>query len=84
MAHAARTRDPAWVITLRAEVRSYLAARNLPQAALAEHLGLSEKHMSAVLTGRAIGSPALLDRMAAAVGCSITITVTHRIALTTR
>ena len=62
-----------WLDQLRAEVLRRIKAQQSTQAALAAHLGITPKHMSQVLTGKVIGSPQMLDRIAAAVGLRITI-----------
>jgi transcriptional regulator with XRE-family HTH domain len=70
--------DAPWLCHLRAEVRARLEARHVTQASLAEHLGITPKHMNQVLGGKVIGSPALLARMAEAMGMEIAIVITGR------
>ncbi len=70
--------DAPWLRHLRAEVRSRLEARHATQASLADHLGISAKHLNQVLGGHTSGSPALLSRIAEAVGLQIAIVVTGR------
>ena len=48
------------------------------QASLAGHLGITPKHVNQVLSGKIVGSPDLLTRMAEAVGLGIAIVVTGR------
>lgn len=64
---------PPWLARLRTEVLRHIRAQGSTQAALAAHLGITEKHMSQVLTGRINGSPQLIDRIAAAVGLRIAL-----------
>jgi transcriptional regulator with XRE-family HTH domain len=56
---------------LKAAIRAELRADGATQADLARHLGLSEKHVSQVLSGRIGGSLKVLEEMAAAVGLSV-------------
>lgn len=70
--------DAPWLRQLRAEVRTRLRARNATQASLAAYLGISAKHMNQILIGKVVGSPALLARMAEAMGMQITIAPTGR------
>jgi transcriptional regulator with XRE-family HTH domain len=70
--------DAPWLRHLRAEVRARLAARRYTQASLAAHLGITPKHLNQILTGRVNGSPALLARVAEAVGLQIAVVVTDR------
>ena len=70
--------SPPWLRHLRAEVRIRIRARNGTQASLAAALGITPKHLSQVLTGTIAGSPALLDRIAGAVGVRIAIVDTGR------
>jgi transcriptional regulator with XRE-family HTH domain len=53
---------------LKAAVRAELKADGASQADLARYLGVSQKHVSRVLSGKVTGSPEFLDSMAAAVG----------------
>ena len=66
-------RDAPWVRQLRARVRAGLRKQHATQAGLAEHLGVAPNYLNQVLTGKAAGSPDLLERMAAAVGLRIVI-----------
>jgi transcriptional regulator with XRE-family HTH domain len=70
--------DAPWLRHLRAEVRARLEARHATQASLADHLGISAKHLNQILGGHVNGSPALLARIAEAVGVQIAIVVTGR------
>lgn len=63
-----------WLRDLRNKVRARLRAQGSTQAGLAWHLGLSEKHVSQLLTGKVVGSPEMLDRIAAAAGLRIVVT----------
>ena len=58
---------------LRAEVKAALAAEGLTQAALAATLGMSEKHISQALSGRAGLSLPLAERMLAAMGRRVSV-----------
>ena len=62
-----------WLRDLRNKVRARLRAQGSTQAGLAWHLGLSEKHVSQLLTGKVVGSPEMLDRIAASVGLRIAV-----------
>jgi transcriptional regulator with XRE-family HTH domain len=57
---------------LRAAIRAELLADGVTQTDLAAYLGVSQKHVSQVLTGTVEGSVRLLQDMATAVGLSIT------------
>jgi transcriptional regulator with XRE-family HTH domain len=57
----------------KAAIRAELAASGLSQKDLAQHLGLTEEHVSQVLTGKAVGSFDVLVRMAEAVGLTVTL-----------
>jgi transcriptional regulator with XRE-family HTH domain len=70
--------DVPWLRHLRAEVRARLEARHATQASLAAHLGISPKHVNQILSGKVIGSPDLLARMAEAMGMQIAIVITDR------
>jgi transcriptional regulator with XRE-family HTH domain len=59
--------------SVKAAIRDELAASGLSQRDLARYMGLSEKHVSQVLTGKAVGSLDVLARMAEAVGLVVTI-----------
>lgn len=73
-------RGPRWRVVndtgpladLKAAIRAELKADGATQADLARHTGLSEKHVSQVLSGRVAGSVKVLGEMAAAVGLSVT------------
>lgn len=67
-----KTRSP-WLLELRREVKARLRGQGATQASLARYLGITEKHLSQLLTGRTDGSPEMLDRLAAAVGLRIVI-----------
>jgi transcriptional regulator with XRE-family HTH domain len=56
---------------LKAAIRRELKADGCTQRDLARYLGLSEKHVSGVLSGRVVGAWGTLERMAAAVGLSV-------------
>lgn len=58
---------------LKAAIRAELRADGATQADLARHMGLSEKHVSQVLSGKATGSMRMLEEMAAAVGLSVAV-----------
>lgn len=59
--------------SLKAAIRAELEASGESQRDLAERTGLSEKHVSQVLTGTITGSFDVLTRMAEAVGLSVSI-----------
>lgn len=63
-----------WLRDLRCKVRARLRAQGATQAGLAWHLGISEKHVSQLLTGKVAGSPEMLERIAAAAGLRIALT----------
>jgi len=66
--------DARWLTELRAMVAQRLKEQNTTQVALAEHLGITPKHMNQFLQGTVLaGNPLLLERMAEAVGLRITI-----------
>jgi len=54
-------------------IRAELRADGCTQKDLARYLGLSEKHVSQVLTGKVVGDLRLLSRMAEAVGLSLEV-----------
>jgi transcriptional regulator with XRE-family HTH domain len=56
---------------IKAAIRAELATDGATQADLARYLGVSQKHVSGVLTGRQPGSPRFIEAMAAAVGLTI-------------
>lgn len=58
---------------VKAAIRDELAASGLSQKDLAEYTGLTEKHVSQVLTGKVVGSFDVLVRMAEAVGLAVTL-----------
>jgi transcriptional regulator with XRE-family HTH domain len=68
-----KTRSP-WLLELRREVKARLREQGATQASLARYLGITEKHLSQLLTGKTDGSPEMLDRLAAAAGLRIVIT----------
>jgi len=70
--------DAPWLRHLRSEVRARLQARHATQASLAAHLGITPKHLNQILGGHVNGSPALLARIAEAMGMQIAIVVTDR------
>ena len=57
---------------IRQAIRADLEATGMTQADLAAYCGLSEKHVSQVLTGKVAGTFDVLARMAAACGLTIT------------
>ena len=63
--------DGAPAADLKAAIRAELEADGCSQKDLAGYLGLSEKHVSQVLTGQVIGTLWMLEKMAAAVGLSV-------------
>lgn len=56
---------------LKSAIRAELRADGCTQADLARYMGLSEKHVSQVLSGKIAGSLKVLEEMAAAVGLSV-------------
>jgi transcriptional regulator with XRE-family HTH domain len=66
-------KEAAWLSQFRAEVKRRIRARKGTQAALADHLGISPKHMSDILRGVTSPSPELAERIAAAAGLRITV-----------
>jgi len=56
-------------------IRASLKADGATQADLARHLGVSQKHVSQVLSGRVPGSPAFIEAMAQACGLALTVEV---------
>jgi len=58
---------------VRAEIRTALADTHTSQAELSRTLGLSTKHVSQVLTGRAALSLELAEAMLAALGRQMTV-----------
>ena len=67
-------KDPPWLRELRNKVKARLRAQGATQAGLAWHLGITEKHVSQLLTGKVDGTPEMLDRLARSVGLRITLT----------
>jgi transcriptional regulator with XRE-family HTH domain len=65
--------DPPWLIDLRRKAKARLRAQGATQAGLAWHLGITEKHVCQLLTGKVVGTPEMLDRLARAVGIQITL-----------
>jgi transcriptional regulator with XRE-family HTH domain len=59
--------------SVKTAIRAELAASGLSQKDLAQRLGLTEKHISQVLTGKAVGSFDVLVRMAEAVGLTVSV-----------
>ena len=53
-------------------IRRALRADGATQADLARHLGVSQKHVSQVLSGKVPGSPAFIEAMAEACGLALT------------
>jgi transcriptional regulator with XRE-family HTH domain len=66
-------KDPPWLRDLRSKVKARLRAQGATQAGLAWHLGITEKHVSQLLTGKVDGTPEMLDRLARSVGLRITL-----------
>jgi transcriptional regulator with XRE-family HTH domain len=56
---------------IKTRIRAELRADGCTQKDLAWYLGLSEKHVSQVLTGRVTGSFDVIEAMASAVGLSL-------------
>ena len=61
---------PGYLADLKSAIRAELNADGCTQKDLAWYLGLTEKHVSQVLTGKVTGRFEVLERMAAAVGLS--------------
>ncbi len=59
---------------IKAAIRRELKADGCTQKDLARYLGISEKHMSQVLTGVVVGHLPLIERMAHAVGLTLKVT----------
>ncbi len=59
---------------IKAAIRRELKADGCTQKDLARYLGISEKHMSQVLTGVVVGYLPLIERMAHAVGLTLKVT----------
>ena len=64
---------PGPLAAMKARIRAELRADGCTQKDLARYLGLSEKHVSQVLTGKVVGDLRLLSRMAEAVGLSLEV-----------
>jgi transcriptional regulator with XRE-family HTH domain len=62
---------------IKAAIRTELKVDGCTQKDLARYLGISEKHVSQVLTGKVAGHLPLIERMAQAVGLSLLVTATH-------
>jgi len=73
MTPSASDDGPAWLLEFRSQVRARLKAQRSTQAALAAYLGISAKHMNQVLKGGVSPNPALLDKIATAVGLRIVV-----------
>ena len=56
---------------IKAAIKRELHADGCTQADLARHLGLSQKHVSQVLSGHVPGSPRVIEDMAHACGLTI-------------
>jgi transcriptional regulator with XRE-family HTH domain len=56
---------------IKTTIRAHLRASGRSQTALAGQVGISRKHMSQVLTGRATGDALLIARLAEAVGLTL-------------
>jgi transcriptional regulator with XRE-family HTH domain len=65
---------PETVASIKARIKAELRADGCTQKDLARYLGLSEKHVSQMLTGRVTGTLPLIEAMASAVGLSLGIT----------
>lgn len=61
--------------SLRTQVRAALSATRISQAEVARELGLSTKHMSQMLTGRAPLSLEWAERIAAVCGMRVEVVV---------
>ena len=66
-------RDPPWLLDLRRKVKARLRKQGATQVGLAWHLGITPKHVNQLLSGKVVGSPEMLDRLARAVGLQITL-----------
>lgn len=68
------TAEARWIADLREQVAARLKEHGVTQVALADHLGITAKHMNQILHGIVVGAnPLLLERMAAAVGLRIAV-----------
>jgi transcriptional regulator with XRE-family HTH domain len=63
--------EPDTIGNLKSAIKAALEADGCTQTDLADYLGLSQKHVSQVLTGKATGDLRMLVRMAAAVGLDL-------------
>ncbi len=63
---------------VRAAIRGALDVAGITQTELARRIGMSQKHVSQVLTGKTGLSLALADRMLAAIGSRLRMTVEAR------
>ena len=57
---------------IKAAIRAELKADGATQKDLARYLGITEKHVSQMLTGKVVGHLPLIERMAEAVGLTVT------------
>jgi transcriptional regulator with XRE-family HTH domain len=57
-----------FLAALKTAIRDELEASGCSQKDLAGHLGMSEKHVSQVLTGKVAGTFETVEKMASAVG----------------
>lgn len=64
---------PGPLADMKAAIRAELKADGCTQKDLARYMGLSEKHVSQVLTGKVKGDPEMLMALAAAVGLSLEV-----------
>jgi transcriptional regulator with XRE-family HTH domain len=69
-----KTTDPSVpAAAVKVAIRAELAASGLSQRDLAQYTGLTEKHVSGVLTGKVVGSFDVLAKMAEAVGLTVSV-----------
>lgn len=61
---------------LRDAIRAHLMETDTTQAALAEQLGITQKHMSQVLRGHVSLSLAMAERISAAIGLRLDVALT--------
>jgi len=64
-----------WLTEVKARIKVELRKDGCTQKDLAGYLGLTEKHVSQILTGKVQGSHAVIESMARAVGVSLTVGV---------
>lgn len=64
-----------WLSAFRTAVASRIREHHTSQAALAGHVGITEKHMSRVLLGRVNPGPELTGKIAAAMGPQVTVVI---------